>query len=129
MLDDAERELGLPLPLPVREVYGRVANGGFGPGYGLTGLVGGVESDLNADVVADYRLRLRPDGHDVAYFWPEGVLPVRHWGCAIYSCINCRMPEARGAALRPEPRGRGLVGRVGDRFRKPVGLAASLGGR
>jgi hypothetical protein len=33
-LDAFEQRLGVVLPRSVREVYGRVGNGGFGPGYG-----------------------------------------------------------------------------------------------
>ncbi len=103
MLDEAERELGLTLPAAVRDLYGRVANGGIGPGYGLIGLLGGVKSDMSTDVIEDYRLRLLLDDQDPAYFWPEGVLPVCHWGCAIYSCIDSRTPEARVLRFDPNP--------------------------
>ena len=34
-LDRVEASLGLALPPTLRRVYGEVANGGFGPGYGL----------------------------------------------------------------------------------------------
>lgn len=102
-IERVERELGLALPSALRAFYGQVANGGVGPGYGLIGLRGGVKSDLDTDVVDDYRLRLQNDEEDPAYFWPPGVLPVCHWGCAVYSCIDCRSPEARVLRFDPNP--------------------------
>jgi hypothetical protein len=40
-LAESERQLGSRLPVVVRQLYTLVANGGFGPGDGLLGLVGG----------------------------------------------------------------------------------------
>jgi len=99
----AEATLGFGIPTPIRDVYELVANGGFGPGHGLIGLVGGVLSDLTMDVVQDYQLRVQQDIDDPAYFWPRGVLPICHWGCAIYSCIDCRVPEATVIRFDPNP--------------------------
>ncbi|HZS77994.1 MAG TPA: SMI1/KNR4 family protein [Ktedonobacteraceae bacterium] len=38
----AEKELGFALPATLRALYIELANGGFGPGYGLRGVVGGL---------------------------------------------------------------------------------------
>jgi hypothetical protein len=35
---DIERRIGMSLPAVLRAVYGTLANGGFGPGYGLEGI-------------------------------------------------------------------------------------------
>ena len=40
-LSEAERRLGVELPPLLRRLYLEVANGGFGPGSGLVGVVGG----------------------------------------------------------------------------------------
>ena len=40
-LAKTEAELGFPLPSSLRNLYAEVANGGFGPGYGITGAIGG----------------------------------------------------------------------------------------
>lgn len=56
-LDAVERRLGFTLPAGVRQIHGEVANGGFGPGYGLIGLAGGALSDLRRDAVDDYLMR------------------------------------------------------------------------
>lgn len=93
-LDKAERSLGFQLPADARVVYETVANGGFGPGYGLVGIAGGAtgfavggrrwhcEDEYEA-------LRAAPD-----FDWPERLLPVCDWGCAIYSCIDCSTRDA-----------------------------------
>lgn len=102
-LDSAERQLGLSLPASVRDLYGFVGNGGYGPGYGLIGLVGGCLSDLGTDVAQDYLLRRQSDPNDPGWFWPEGVLAICHWGCAIYSCIDCTKPSAPVLRFDPNP--------------------------
>ena len=38
---ETEDLLGFPLPPLLRELYKQLANGGFGPGYGLIGVTGG----------------------------------------------------------------------------------------
>ncbi len=40
-LQDTEKALGFPLPPMLRALYTYVANGGFGPAYGITGAIGG----------------------------------------------------------------------------------------
>lgn len=40
-LQDTEKVLGFPLPPLLRALYTYVANGGFGPAYGITGVSGG----------------------------------------------------------------------------------------
>ncbi|HEU5226735.1 MAG TPA: SMI1/KNR4 family protein [Ktedonobacteraceae bacterium] len=40
-IKETERQLGFPLPLLLRLLYTQVANGGFGPGYGIIGVLDG----------------------------------------------------------------------------------------
>jgi len=100
-LDDAESRFGFRLPNAVRDMYGRVANGGFGPGYGIIGLVGGFLSDLKKDVAEEYRLRR--EVWDEGPQWPERLLPICHWGCAIYSCVDCSEAATRIVRFDPNP--------------------------
>jgi hypothetical protein len=93
-LAKAEEQLGFQLPAVLRQVYGMVGNGGFGPGYGLIGIVGGVRDDLGRDVVTDYLLRREGDPHDPGWSWPAKLLAVCHWGCGIYSCVDCARGDA-----------------------------------
>ncbi len=54
-------------------------------------------------MVEDYALRRQPDPEDAGWFWPAGVLAVCHWGCAVYSCIDCRTEEGRVLRFDPNP--------------------------
>jgi len=88
-LDAVAEGLATELPPAVRRLWGQVANGGFGPGYGILGLQGGFRSDLGDDAVSDYRARRLPPGPDEpSWKWPKGLLPICDWGCAIYSCVD-----------------------------------------
>ena len=46
----AEAQLGFALPQLLRDIYLRVANGGFGPGYGLLGIDGGAGEPIGRRV-------------------------------------------------------------------------------
>jgi hypothetical protein len=90
----AESRLGFALPSVVSHVYGQVANGGFGPGYGLIGIGGGRRGFANAGrrwFCEDEYLNVRADPEIT---WPAGALPVVDWGCAIYSCVDATQPDA-----------------------------------
>ena len=75
VLARAEASLGVPLPPVLRRAYGEVANGGFGPGYGL------VSIERMAGEYEELCEVMPPAGHA----WPEGLLPVVHhdpdWDC------------------------------------------------
>lgn len=67
-LDQAEAQLGLPLPGFLRRVYLEVADGGFGPGAGLLSA---------AELVASHReLRSSPPSEAEDDEWPGDVLPL-----------------------------------------------------
>lgn len=79
-------------------IYSSVANGGFGPGYGLVGIGGGQCGFHRAgrcwhceDEFGD--LRASPGAA-----WPPTLLPVVDWGCAVYSSVD--VSTAEGAILR-----------------------------
>ncbi len=82
----AEARLGFALPGVLSEVYARIANGGFGPGYGLIGVEGGF-ADSDGSVVDLYELRRAESPGGSA--WPDKLLPICAWGCAIYACVDC----------------------------------------
>lgn len=104
-MDEFERRIAHPLPPLWRRVYSEVGNGGFGPGYGLLGLVTGARSDEGNAAVELYELFRQPDPEDAAWAWPQGVVPVCHWGCAIYSCVDVRSGPA--PIVRFDPNGHG----------------------
>lgn len=84
-----EHRLNFALPDTLRKIYLQVANGGFGPGYGVMGVERGFTDDLGhtiADVFEAYR---QSDPEDPTWEWPERFLPLCHWGCVIYSAVDC----------------------------------------
>ena len=80
----------------LRNLYG-VANGGFGPGYGLLGLRGGFTDDMGrtaTDILMEVPQGLWPG-------MPTGLMPLCHWGCAIYSFVH--LPSGRIYGWDPNP--------------------------
>ncbi|KYG21793.1 hypothetical protein SE92_17345 [Bradyrhizobium sp. AT1] len=92
-----ERHLRFRLPPLLRRIYADIGNGGFGPGYGLIGLTNGVPDDTGKTAVEIYEM-LR-SASELA--WPDGLLPICHWGCAIYSCVDCLDPDFRMRIFDP----------------------------
>jgi hypothetical protein len=95
-----EERFGYPLPPAVRALYTRLANGGFGPAYGLLGLRGGPRQEDGADALDQYesyrRRGVGPDGQ-----WPGGLLPIVHLGCAMFFCVDCTTPEGNMVWFEP----------------------------
>src|SRR5262245_55091738 len=79
----AEERLGFKIPPALAALYTRVANGGFGPAYGLLGLVGGALQEHGNDAVSQYEAFRVSDPDDPHWSWPEKLLPVVHLGCAM----------------------------------------------
>ena len=95
-----EAALGFPLPTFLGRVYREVGNGGFGPGYGLIGLPGGFTVEGHS-ILSRYHLMASIDPDDPAWAWPRRLLPLCHWGCGIYSCVNAAEPA--GPVLTWDP--------------------------
>ena len=93
-IDAAERELGFPLPATLKTLYTHVGNGGFGPGYGITGVAGGFTDDVGDNIVSAYKALAQRDPNEPNWVWPDRLVRLCHWGCAIYSCVDCSKPEA-----------------------------------
>jgi hypothetical protein len=85
-----EKQLGFNLPQTLRRIYLKVANGGFGPGYGVMGVAGGFADDLGHTVGDLFEVYRRGDPEDPEWNWPERFLPICHWGCVVYSALDCR---------------------------------------
>ncbi|AVH57108.1 MULTISPECIES: SMI1/KNR4 family protein [Streptomyces] len=99
-LTRAEAALGFALPRLLAALYVRIGDGGFGPEYGLLPLLDGPPSGEPA-VVPQYLSNREGGRKDPDWPWPEGVLPISHWGCGMYACVDCRSPE--GTVLLFEP--------------------------
>ncbi|MGV9453667.1 SMI1/KNR4 family protein [Streptomyces sp. NPDC003635] len=96
----AEAALGFPLPPLLAELYLRIGDGGFGPEYGLLPLLDSPPSGEPAAVV-QYLANRESGRKDPDWPWPEGVLPISHWGCAMYACVDCLAPEAPVLLFEP----------------------------
>jgi hypothetical protein len=66
-------------------------------------LTGGVRSDLGRDAVEEYLAFREPDPDDPGLEWPERLLPICHWGWAIYSCVDCGDDDASLVRFDPNP--------------------------
>jgi hypothetical protein len=112
-IQDAERHLEFSLPPFLRYVYGHIANGGFGPGMGLFGIMNGFGSacDYNSrfdlSIVGFYRTLMREQAINLNEYppdslvdieqkfwqfplgtWPRYLLPLSDMGCARIACVN-----------------------------------------
>jgi hypothetical protein len=91
---EVEARLGFDLPSGLRHVYQTVANGGFGPGYGLTGIgVDGFTDDLGDTADTRYLADRAPNPDWPLWEWPDKLLPICDFGCAIYHCVDCATGE------------------------------------
>lgn len=97
-----EQALGFTLPPLLRQLYTQLANGGFGPGYGFNGVIGGFGHILPASYLSTKK-RYRLVDMDMyerrqaptqllelpVYVFPDRFLELCHWGCAIFSYLDC----------------------------------------
>lgn len=88
---EAESVIGYSLPRLLRSLYLEVANGGFGPRYGILGVRGGVPGDGVRDLV-EVQLDLAAD-RDPLY--PPWLISIFTWGCGIWSLVDCRDPAGQ----------------------------------
>src|SRR3954466_15478838 len=91
-LTRCEETLGYPLPPLLHEIYQGIANGGFGPGYGVMGVEGGFTDDQGETVTSLCQSFRQPDPEDPSWQWVRTWLPFCHWGCAVYSVVDCKAP-------------------------------------
>ena len=83
----AEVDLGFPLPQLLKRIYMEITNGIAGFPYDIFGLTGGCESHCGTLVDA-YMIFKRSSESDNKE-WKTGLLPYCHWGCNIFSCVDC----------------------------------------
>jgi hypothetical protein len=88
---EAEAAIGFPLPTVPRRLYLEVANGGFGPQFGVMGVRGHNYFTCYdyADIVESYG-----DGRDEddEHGFP-GLVWLLDWGCAIWSACDFQTPD------------------------------------
>lgn len=95
---EAERQLGIALHPLLARLYREVADGGFGPDYGLLPLLGSGSS-----VVGEYRTRREASIGVDHPEWPEGVVPILSWGCAMYAGVDCFSEDGQVLLFEPNP--------------------------
>ncbi|HEY0073684.1 MAG TPA: SMI1/KNR4 family protein [Abditibacteriaceae bacterium] len=97
-VDNAEKLLGFELPATLKLIYTEVGNGGFGPGYGFFGLMGGMAGGYRSQSAVEQYLEYckhKAPNSDVwsqenpEWFWLKGLLPICEWGCGITSSVHC----------------------------------------
>jgi hypothetical protein len=102
-VERAEALIGRPLPSLLRRLYLEVANGGFGPGYGVLGVDGGHRDDQRQTATDLFRIA----SSDAHQYWRGSagttLFPICHWGCAIYSFVDCASPDGRMWGWDPNP--------------------------
>lgn len=118
-IQETETLLGFSLPPFLQMVYTEIANGGFGPAYGIRGAVGGFAEGTGTIVqhyqslcedrsLIDIHLEARvaqEAGELVIPFeqWPRALFSICEWGCAIQISLDA----ATGIVYRVEPSGDG----------------------
>lgn len=109
-----ESLLGFPLPPLLRALYVEIANGGFGPGTGLRGVLDGygkpgtMYPNEDETIIGTYQFESRKGTTtlveqamqeeeqslvclQIPYgIWPAQVLPICHLGCVQEACIDSR---------------------------------------
>lgn len=89
----AEQRLGLVFPSLLRDIYLHVANGGFGPGYGLLGVAQGAADD-NGRNLEESHLHHLAWCQECGWNWPPTWVPLIPLGCGIYLCVDCSDDKA-----------------------------------
>lgn len=94
-LQAAISNIGFDPPDLLIRLYQEFGNGGFGMGYGMMGLGGGFTDDMGSTCDDFYSKFAIIDPEDRTWEWPEKLLPFCHFGCAIYTCLDCNHPNSR----------------------------------
>lgn len=100
----AETKLGVQLVPFLARLYREVANGAFGPGYGILRLPseGGWDTDkqeLLTNTQDLLREQFAAEGRD----WPATIVPLCEWGSGVWSCVDCNSGD--GAILTLDEKG------------------------
>lgn len=114
----AEAQLGFALHPLLARLYREVADGGFGP-YQLLPLLG-----PGSGVVDEYLTRREASVGVEHPRWPEGVVPILTWGCAMYAGVDCLSEDGQVLLFEPNPYGGGSWEQCW--FLDSAGLAAWL---
>ena len=92
-LEATEASLDFPLPAFLRRVYTEIGNGGFGPGCGLIGVLGGTTDEHGNSALDLYDSFSASNSDDDTWRWPDRLIPICHWVGSVYSCVDSRDPD------------------------------------
>ena len=98
-VQDAEEQMGFAVPPLLAKLWTEVANGGFGPGYGLFGIENGGGSELSMSIPNLYFQSIE----DASADWPKRLVLICEWGCGYFSAIDCSTPEGKVVNLVEDP--------------------------
>jgi hypothetical protein len=102
-LEEAEARLGFAVPPSLRSLYESVGNGGFGPSYGLLGLIGGAKQEDGCDAIEMLEAYQQRDNDDPLWAWPDMLIPVVHLGCAMFFCVDASTSDGMVIWFEPNP--------------------------
>jgi hypothetical protein len=83
-----EKQYRCKLPDLVRRIYTEVADGGFGPGYGLFPITSKNDSEQES-IAAIYQEVLDIAKCHPLWNWPRKLIPMADMGCGMYYCVDC----------------------------------------
>jgi hypothetical protein len=119
-IEAAEAALGFPFPALIREIWLQIGNGGFGPGYGITGVETGKKiNDETLIEARDYMLQsteyLKEDLEQALakahlgkeyqiyaehlqsvydqWYFNETFIMYCYWGCNVTTIVDCSNPD------------------------------------
>ena len=89
----AESAIGFDLPPLLKRIFVEVANGGFGPGYGLCGVAGRGTDEGGNDIVGLFQGQASDHWRSSYPNWPPRILRIAYFGCAMHAAIDCSLPD------------------------------------
>lgn len=103
-LELLEAEAGNPLPDLMRRIYLELADGGWGPAYGVLGVDSGHTDDLGGRLADVYRTwHETKDPMPSALSLPRSWVPFLHAGCAMHFCVETSNPDGEVLLFDPNP--------------------------
>jgi len=101
-----EKRVGFRLPSLLRTIYAQVGNGGYGPGYGLTGLTDdGALAFTGMNAIDMYLIFGSEQDEDSRHlwWWPEKAIPFCDYDDKVLMLVDCSSDE--GCIMRREYNG------------------------
>jgi hypothetical protein len=92
-----ESQLGFAVPPLLRRIFEEVTDGGFGPAHGIFPIASHYAEAGQDETAVGVRDKLAVDPR-----WPSLPLPLCDWGCANWSCLDCRTESGPVVTLAGE---------------------------